>query len=68
MKVTVILIIIVALGPVLKNLENKLEELEIRKEIATNKTALLKSAGILKSPGHLMRQIFTQIPVKKSQL
>ena len=50
MKVTIILIVIGAFGKVTKGLLKGLEDLEVRGRVETiQTTALLKSAGILKS-------------------
>ena len=48
MKVTVIRILVGALGMVPKGLEGRLEELEIRRIETIQTTALLKSAKILR--------------------
>ena len=62
MKVTVIPVVISALGTILKSLEWRLEELEIGRQAKTiHSTVLLKSAE--KSPEDLRRLDVIQIPV-----
>ena len=68
MKVTVIPIVIDALGPVTKELIERLEDLEIRGRVATFQTIVLSSQNTKKSPGDWRRPAITQTPVRKHQL
>ena len=69
MKVTVIPIVIGALGTVTKGPEQGLEDLEIRGSVATiQATALLRLPRIWKSPGDVRRHAVTQTPVENHQL
>ena len=73
MKVTVIPIVIGALGTAPKGLERGLEELEIRGRIETVQTTALLRSVILqdfsqKSIGDLKKLAVTQTPVKDNQL
>ena len=66
MKVTIVPIVIGALGTVTKGLLKGLEDLEIGRRVETiQTTALLRTAGIQTSPGDLRRLAVTQTPVKK---
>ena len=69
MKVTIIPIVIGALGAVTKGLLKGLEDLEIRgREETIQTTALLRTAeNTEKSPGDLRRLAVTQSPVKDHQ-
>ena len=69
MKLTVIPIVIDALGTVTKGLVQGLEDLEIRVQVKTiQTTASLRSARILKKcPGDLRSLVVTQTPVRKHQ-
>ena len=64
MKVSVIPIVIGALGTVTKGLVKGLEDLEIRGWVETIETG----QNTEKSPGHLKRLVVTQTPVKDYQL
>ena len=66
MKVTMISIVIGALGTIPKGLEKGLGFLEIREAETIQTTALLRSAE--KSPGDLRRLAVTQNPVKNHLL
>ena len=68
-KVTMIPIVIDALGTVTKELVKGLEDLEIRRRVETiQTTALLRSARILKYSEDLRRLGVTQAPVKEKHL
>ena len=68
-KVTVVPIIVCALGTIHKGLVKELEDLEIRGQVKTIRSmALLKSAKILRSFGDLRRLAVSQTPVKNRQL
>ena len=72
MKMTIITIVIGALGTVTQELIHGLKDLEIRGRL---KTISIVDIGIIeigqnteKSPGELMRLVVTQTPVKDYQL
>ena len=66
MSVTVIPIVVSALGTILKGLEKKLGELEIRGRIETDNNTI--SVGTLRRiPRDLMRLTVTQTPLKNLQ-
>ena len=70
MKVTVIPIVVGALGTVTKGLVKRPEDLEIRGRVETIQTiALLRSVYcIIKSPGDLRRLVVSQTSVKDPQI
>ena len=69
MKVTIIPIVIGALGIVTKGLVQELEDLEITGQVKTiQTTALLRSARILRNPGDLRRSGVTQTLVRNHWL
>ena len=70
MKVTVVSILIGALGTVIKGLIQGLEDLEIRVRVETiQTTASLRSVGIMRRvPGDQKKFAVTQNPVKDHQL
>ena len=69
MKVTIVPVVIGALGTVTKGLLKGLEDLEIGGQVETIQTAALRrTARIETSPGDLRRLAVTQTPVKNHQL
>ena len=68
MKMTVIPIMIDALGTVTKGLEQGLEDLELRGRVETIQTITEIGQNTEKSPGDLRRVVITQIPVRNDRL
>ena len=70
MKLTVIPIVADALGTIPKELVNRLEDLEIRRQVETIQTTALLKIGqnTEKSHGDFRRLAVSKTPVKKHQL
>ncbi len=69
MKVTIVPIVIGAIGTETKELLKGLEDLEVGGRVETiQTTTLLRTARILTSPGDVRRLAVTQTPIKNHQL